>query len=673
MNTVENHARQTSRSLIASLVLLVMIYLSTPYLALMSPNGILDAFSSAAIIVALCHFLLVFPSIIAVFAASVVTLSVIIFNIANGLYFELQQNFLSIHTLYLAAETFTYLKALPTWQLSAGFMASTVLLLILIVISQIARPPTIRARMIAVSMMLALSVGLQVCYAKINVEENVKKGDKAPLGYMVRSTGYVPFIEFNVEIAAMRARMALVNRLSADSSLDLPEKYSAAKLGRLLGYGSDYEQTINDPKYPLYKTASHQSLTKDLETSQKMNVLLLVLESVRASEMGAYGAEQSATPFLDSLAHENAFAEKFYATSNFTVKSEHAIHCSSLDFMIGKPLSNRRLPVKSLCMPHLMREQGYQTFWFHGNTKEFYGRGEYLPKLGFDKILSRDELDPTGKKPVLGWGLSDPQVLDFALNELESVDKPFYAEIMTVSNHMPFDYDWGIEFPPYLQATATMHDLYRRGIYYTDQAVKEFHERFLQSPLSKNTILVITGDHGIWTFGSEALSELGKNERFFRVPLIISTPDKLNVSISEVASHLDIAPTLSRLLNLSVSEDFMGQDILRGNPDRLSRVAYLMTEQALSYRYADLACIPSVQCQGGSNCYRQQGDEVPTTSCYTVRPSQDLLLDDQARLVDRSSLEISTDRALFDYSQIALELGSSPIQEQPTLGAAELR
>lgn len=661
MNNMPPQCKGRNRAITANVALLVILYVSTPDLGRLSPNGILDSLASAIIALALSHVaLLVLPRRPATLLATLILLSSIVYNVANGFFFDHQQAYLSVNTLYLAAEITALLRALSVWQLTSGFCLILVAFMVLISLVSITRPGRIRTRFFSALTLCSLSVVMAVSYAAITDEAHIRVGDNSPLGHMLRSSGYVPFTTLDIELAAERERNFLVKKLRSDPEMELPPKLAAASIGSLMGYDETYAAAIGNERYPLFKNSNFRKTSESQKLTEATNVLLVVMESMRASEMGAYGAEQSATPFLDSLAKNNVIARKFYATSNYTVKSEHAINCSMLDFMIGAPVAKRGLPVRTQCLPERLYNEGYRTLWFHGNTKDFYSRAEYLPKVGFHEVYSRDELDTDGTMPSLGWGLTDSTVFDEALNKLESVDEPFYAEILTVSNHMPFDFDWDIEFPEYLQRNMEMLDRYRRGMYYTDQAFRKFHENFQKSSLAANTILVVTGDHGIWTFSSDELSGLEKNEQFFRVPLILQTPEGHNFEVDENTSHLDIAPTLSSLLGLAGPDAWMGRSLFDQDQALSNRVTYLMTEQALSYRFSDRACVPSVQCQNSVDCYRTHEQEVPETLCYLVEPNQDLLRDTQSTPIAIDPITAERDRALFEYSQIALESGTSP-------------
>ena len=650
---------RNARSLIASLALVLLVYLSTPFVAILSPLGIADALAAALATIAVAHVLLTLPRHVAAGSAALAVLGTVVFNLASRPYFEQQQTFLSIHTLYLVGELPGLLRAQSIATLATATALAATLYTALLWASDLSRHPRARVRAGRALVLVVAALGAQLAYARVADEARARIGDTAPLGHITRSTGLVPFVKPDIEVVAARERQAVLRSLRDHPHRPLPARYRRSSLAPLIGHSVAADVDVENPRYPLYRTRAASGASPDGAPLSGSNVLIVVLESVRSAEMGAYGADHTSTPFLDSLAARHTIAPRFYATSNFTVKSEHAIHCSTLDYLKGAPVATRDAPVRTRCLPARLRDAGYRTLWFHGNTKNFYDRDAYLPRIGFEEIWSRDELDPEGRLPALGWGLTDPVVFDAALDRLEALDEPFYAEILTLSNHLPFDYDWDIDFPADLAADATMHERYRRGMYYTDRAVARFHERFSRSGLAANTILVITGDHGIWSFPSEELGELQKNEMLFRVPLIVQAPGKGPSRIETAASHLDIAPTLVDLLGLDGPDDSLGRSLLPPTRDD-GRILYQMTEHALSYRQGRRVCVPSVQCENDVGCRRTHDASTSEMLCYRLSPSQDPLDDPKATLLDRDSLRAARDRTLFDYTQMALELGTSP-------------
>ena len=76
---------------------------------------------------------------------------------------------------------------------------------------------------------------------------------------------------------------------------------------------------------------SFGSLSASISQAPRYNVISIVLESVRASQIGVYGSVDGLTPNLDRIARENSYSKNFYANSNLTIKSETSIFCGVFD------------------------------------------------------------------------------------------------------------------------------------------------------------------------------------------------------------------------------------------------------------------------------------------------------------------------------------------------------
>lgn len=642
-------------SLLGGIALFLLVYFSTPFVSQLSLIGILDSASATLFVIAGCYLLFLVSGRLAASLVAVFLILIISFNVASGQYFKFQQYYLTVESFYLVKELWSLLFAYRSSEILLLLAGVIFGLLFLYLITRHAQPVSALAKVSVATVLFVTSVFLQWGYAVVNQNNRFFVIDSSPLSHFIRSVGVLPFVTEDAETAASYERDTVVRSMLENLEQQLPNKYSVDTLRELLGYGSDYSDRISNSRYPLYKSP----VSTRAQREEPYNVIVLVLESVRASEMGAYGAVESATPFLDSLAAKGAFVRNFYATSNYTVKSEHAIHCSALDRMTGSPVAESSDQLKTLCLPSLLANQGYTSLWFHGNGKSFYSRESYLPKLGFDKIYDAEELNKDGSMQELGWGISDTHMLARAENILAETDHPFYAEILTLSNHLPFDYEWGIEFPDYLTRDDTFHARYRRGIYYTDQAVERFYNALQRGGLLDNSILVITGDHGIWSFADETLAALHQNEQMFRVPLIILKPDIEPVVVAGNHSHLDIAPTIIEYLGLELEEDFMGQSIFSSNSAKQKRVIYSMLDNAVSYRFENRFCIPSEQCASSPQCAAIHEENIPSTVCYDIPEHRDVLFDGDPIGLSRTAASWP-DRALFDYSQIAVDVGSFP-------------
>ncbi len=241
--------------------------------------------------------------------------------------------------------------------------------------------------------------------------------------------------------------------------------------------------TVSEDELEAFKLFQKQNGPEASDSAikpKRYNVLLVLLESVRADLAGVYsGSLPSLTPNFDDLTTQGLVAPLHYSNTTHTVSAEINMWCGVFDFPGEVKLAYR--PESELtvsCLPTILRPFGYESYYFHGNTADFYNRNSLLPKLGFDHLyFYKDEPNPIIETKLLGWGADDVTMFNTVLSELTSrpmESAPFFAHITTLSNHYPFRWDFSdAEFsPPFngdIQAN-TLFQNYQNMIAYTDYA-----------------------------------------------------------------------------------------------------------------------------------------------------------------------------------------------------------
>ena len=71
----------------------------------------------------------------------------------------------------------------------------------------------------------------------------------------------------------------------------------------------------------------------------------------------------------------------------------------------------------------------------HANWPNFWNRDRMYPAMGYEPFFSIRDFDRT---PVIGLGLSDARFVEQAAERLAALPEPFYAVLVTLSNHAPF-------------------------------------------------------------------------------------------------------------------------------------------------------------------------------------------------------------------------------------------
>ena len=176
------------------------------------------------------------------------------------------------------------------------------------------------------------------------------------------------------------------------------------------------------------------------------------------------------------------------------------------------------------------------------------------------------------------------------------------------------------EFPhhPYLTMAAkppfpndTWLNRYKNSLHYADSAVGRLVEVLKSEGLLEKTVIAVVGDHGETVSHYPVGHGLRVSVEEMRPPLILSNP-KLFPGAAEStinSDHLDIAPTLARLVGLSAPADWLGRDLLADRiADRLHFVTITQIDRTAVID-GDLLYVLD-RGRGKSGAARDRGDRV---------------------------------------------------------------
>ena len=285
---------------------------------------------------------------------------------------------------------------------------------------------------------------------------------------------------------------------------------------------------------------------------KRLNVVLISVESLSADYLGVFGNPKGLTPALDKLASEGLLFTQLYATGTRTVRGLEAL-ALSLPPTPGHSVVKRPNNDNLYTVGEVFAEKGYEPLYLYGgygyfdNMQAFFGGNGYT-------VVDRTAIDKKDIHYENIWGVADEDLFTLALRELDAraaKSRPFFAHVMTTSNHRPYTYPAGrIDIPP-----ATGPD---GAVKYTDWAIGDFIARARTRPWFKDTVFVIVADHCAAARGKTDLP-LDR----FHIPMIIYAPAHITPArIDTVASQIDVGPTVLALLNFNYTSRFFGQDIL---------------------------------------------------------------------------------------------------------------
>ncbi|WP_157580521.1 LTA synthase family protein [Segetibacter koreensis] len=307
------------------------------------------------------------------------------------------------------------------------------------------------------------------------------------------------------------------------------------------------------------------------------NVVLISIESLSADFMRSFGGKQNITPYLDSLAGHSIFFRSLYASGTRTVRGLEALSLA-LPPSSGQSIVKRPGNENLFSLGSVFKSKGYITQYIYGgysyfdNMKYFFGNNDY-------QVIDRESLKPNEVHYQNIWGVADEDLFTLAGRTMDSnyaKGKPFFAQVMTVSNHRPYTYPEGrIDISPNTHS--------REGaVKYTDYAINRFLKESSLKPWYNNTIFVIVADHCAGSAGSVELPVTG-----YHIPLLIFAPGIVQQPqvVDRLMAQIDIPPTILGMLNFHYKTKFFGQDIF--NLPAGKEKAFISTYQGLGFLQND--------------------------------------------------------------------------------------
>jgi phosphoglycerol transferase MdoB-like AlkP superfamily enzyme len=306
---------------------------------------------------------------------------------------------------------------------------------------------------------------------------------------------------------------------------------------------------------------------------RRLNVVVVTVESLGAEFVGAYGDARGLTPNLDRLARDSLRFGNVYATGNRTVRGLEAVTLA-LPPTPGQSIVRRPGNEALFSLGSVFEDKGYGVLFAYGGYGYFDNMNAFFDANDY-RVVDRRAIPASRIEFENIWGVADEHLFDQVLEELDREravhpGRPFFAHVMTTSNHRPYTYPAErIDIAP---GTG------REGaVKYTDYALGRFLERARARPWFRDTVFVITADHGASARGGMRIPV-----EKYRIPLLVYSPAHVAPRrIDRLMSQIDLAPTLLGLLDFDYYSKFLGRDLLHSAP--ASDRAFVANYQTLGY------------------------------------------------------------------------------------------
>jgi phosphoglycerol transferase MdoB-like AlkP superfamily enzyme len=280
---------------------------------------------------------------------------------------------------------------------------------------------------------------------------------------------------------------------------------------------------------------------KNNTTPKQDNVVVIILESfsLEFSSLFNHNLEKSYIPTLDSIGKMGAIISSF-SNGTRSMEGVPAVVAGIPTLMNNEYISSNYSENQITSIANLLKKQGYTSAFFHGGKNGTLNFTSFANVAGYDYYYGKDEYNDD--KDYDGfWGIYDDCFLDYITKQIDTITKPFFSSIFTLSSHHPYS------LPKYYKQKFNIQDgnIYE-SIIYADWSLKRFFEKASQKDWFDNTYFILTADHAFQPQDAEYRTQMG----MYMIPLVIYHPNKKIPKIEKsFTQQLDVLPTILDLLN----------------------------------------------------------------------------------------------------------------------------
>jgi len=326
------------------------------------------------------------------------------------------------------------------------------------------------------------------------------------------------------------------------------------------------------------------------EESRSPNVVLVVVDTLRADRLGSYGNRRGLTPFLDDLAKRSHVFTRAYAQAPWTNPSVASLFTSRYQSQHGITEFQSVLAADEQTLAEALRDAGYATGGFSAN-------GLLSRRAGFDQGFdayraflqlggAADRLMRPAKRAaeITAEGLrwldevrasrgAVPVFLYLHYMEPHTPYAPPPALLERVRGaRAPLDIEalnraviLANLTPPSPEALRDMQDAYDAEVMAIDEGLRALAAALDARGMLETSLLVVTADHGE-EFEEHGGMGHGRTlyDEVLRVPLVIRTPGQTRgVAVERLVSSVDVAPTVLEVAGVPPRATFEGVSLAR--------------------------------------------------------------------------------------------------------------
>ena len=300
-----------------------------------------------------------------------------------------------------------------------------------------------------------------------------------------------------------------------------------------------------------------------LRSRSDLNVLFVLVDTLRADRLGAYGYERDTSPNLDRLAAGGIRFANQVSQSSWTKCSMASLWTALYPARTRVLRAYDVLPPEARMPAEIFQEAGFRTagIWRNGWIAENFGFSQ-----GFEIYLSpRSQRRQQARmqrvdSPNVALEGDDADIVDTALEFLRSHGHErwfLYLHLMDVHQYA-YSEDSALFGTGY-------SDSYDNAIRWVDSLLGVLFDELAQSGLRERTLIVFSADHGE-AFGEHDEEGHARNVygEVTQTPLILAPPFRLEpgIVVRARSENVDLWPTVLELVGLPPMQGVDGASLV---------------------------------------------------------------------------------------------------------------
>ena len=348
----------------------------------------------------------------------------------------------------------------------------------------------------------------------------------------------------------------------------------------------------------------------DIKLDSDVNIVLITIDTLRADHLSCYGYPRKTSPNIDKIAEKGIIFKNSIAPSSWTAPSMVSLFTSVYPINHGvihgfvrddTVLRQNIFSDELTTLTEILNTHGYTTFGVasnhHLSEKFGFARGfdyfKYLPSLPAQFVNKaiyswESEIKRSDKfflwihyyDPHNPYAPRTPWIEHYTSKELTKKLKLYQKPMRSLEQLIP-------QLKKYPQALSNLIALYDSEINYVDYFIGLLMQKF---ELDKNTLIVITSDHGEEFLEHGYLCHAHKlYQESIKIPLIIQFPNRTKKETFEKHINLiDIMPNILHILDINPPEHILGKSFWEKKGLLWWAKHKLLKSQKINYNFSEL-------------------------------------------------------------------------------------